>query len=66
MRTAASSPDAALLEPAEEAAHGDGVGRAGVRVADVGGEEVDEAQRGGFAEIGDHRRHDHRRRSAVR
>jgi hypothetical protein len=52
-------PDALLLEQGEEAAHRDGVGRAGVRVADVGGEEVDEAQRRGFAEVGDDRRHDH-------
>ena len=37
--------DATLFEPAEEAAHGDGKGRARVGVADIGGgaEEVDEA-----------------------
>ena len=52
--------DVVLVEPGEEAAHGDGIGRARVRVADVGGEEVDEPQRGALAGGGDHRRHQHR------
>jgi hypothetical protein len=34
------------LEPGEEAAHGDAIGGARIRVADMGGEEIDEAQRG--------------------
>jgi hypothetical protein len=47
------------LEPGEEAAHGDAIGGARIRVADMGGEEIDEAQRGPLAGAGDHRRHGH-------
>jgi hypothetical protein len=36
--------DLLRVEPGEERAHGDGVGGAGVGVADVGGEEIEEPQ----------------------
>ena len=51
-----------VVEPGEERAHGDGVGRAGVRVADVGGEEIEEPQLGVLAGVGDQSRHQHRGR----
>lgn len=41
------------LEPGEELAHGDAIGGARVRVADVRGEEIDEAQPGALAGVGD-------------
>jgi hypothetical protein len=46
-----------FLQPMEKTAYRDGVGRTRVGVADVGGEQVDETQRGMLAEIGDQRRH---------
>ena len=48
------------VEPGEERAHGDGVGGAGVRVADVGGEEIEKPQAGVLAGVGDQSRHQHR------
>ena len=41
------------VEPGEERAHGDGISRAGVRVADVGGEEIEKPQAGVLAGLGD-------------
>ncbi len=40
--------DLLRVEPGEERARGDRVGGAGVRIADVRGEEIQEPQRGGF------------------
>jgi hypothetical protein len=51
--------DAVHREPVEEAAHGDAIGGARVRVADVRGEEIDEPQRRAVTGGGDHRRHRH-------
>ncbi len=48
---------AGLVAPVEEFAGGAVIGFAGVRVADVGGEEFDEAAAGVRAARGDHRRH---------
>ena len=48
------------VEPGEERAHGDGVGGAGVGVADVGGEEIEKPQAGVLAGVGDQFRHEHR------
>jgi hypothetical protein len=45
------------VEPGEERAHRDRVGGAGVRVANVGGEEVEQAQARVFPGIGDQPRH---------
>ena len=53
MGSMAPSVSAALLAPAEELADGPGVGGPGVRVPDVGGEELDEAPAGPVAGVGD-------------
>jgi hypothetical protein len=45
--------DALGVEPGEERAHGDGVGGAGVGVANVGGEEIEKAQARVLTGIGD-------------
>ena len=45
------------VEPSEKRAHGDRIGGAGVRDADVGGEEVEKPQRRGLALGRDQRRH---------
>ena len=52
--------DAVPVEPGEKAPHRDAIGGPGIRVADIGGEEIDEALRGALAGGGDHRRHRHR------
>ena len=58
------------IEPGEERANCDGVGGAGVGVADVGGKEIEKPQAGVFAGVGDQFRHQHRigdaRRRAAR
>jgi hypothetical protein len=48
--------EAGLVAPIEEFACGAAIGFAGVRVADVGGEEFDQAAAGVLAPRGDHRR----------
>ena len=48
------------IAPRAERAHGDGVGRARVAVADLRGEEIDEREAGALATGGDERRHDRR------
>jgi len=45
------------LEPSEEAAHGDTISGACVRVANMRSEEIDEPERCALAGAGDHRRH---------
>ena len=50
----------ARLGPGAEGAHGDGVGGAGVAVADLRGEEIDEGEAGALAAGGDERGHDRR------
>ncbi len=53
---------AMILAPGQEVGHGAAVGAARVRVADVGGEEFKEAERGALAGSGDQRRHNMRRK----
>ncbi len=47
-----------VVAPGEELADGSGVGGAGILVADVGGEEFEEASGGVVAEVGDEARDD--------
>jgi hypothetical protein len=58
MRPDRGGDKAALLAPGEEPGAGLGVGSTGVRVADVGGEELDVTPGGRVAEIDDQGRHD--------
>ena len=58
MRPDRGGHKAALLAPGEEPGAGLGVGSTGVRVVDVGGEELDVTPGGRLAEIGDQGRHD--------
>ena len=48
------------VEPGKKRADGDRVGGAGVRVADVGGEEIEEPQARVLAGVGNQPRHQHR------
>ena len=58
--TAAIDGTPTLAHQAEEFLGGPGIGPARVRVADVGGEEFEEAHRGALAGGGDERRNDRR------